>query len=139
MMKRSASALRSLLEIAVLALVAIPVSAQDNKPPVTIEGLVRDISCPIQNEKASATNFNLQCAVQCAQNGSPLIILSKDGLIYIPISTSMPDVDQRKRLLPFVGKYVKVTGDVFARTGTHAIAIRSITEMKNVHLTTNAQ
>jgi hypothetical protein len=136
-MKRSA--LLALLTVAALALVVLPASAQDAKPPVTIEGLVRDISCPIQNEKASATNFNLQCAVQCAQKGSPLIILSKEGVIYIPISTSMPDVDQRKRLLPFVGKYVKVTGDVFERSGTHAIAVHSITEMKNVHLTTNAQ
>jgi len=104
-----------------------------------IEGLVRDISCPIQNKAATATNFNLACALECAKGGSPLIILRKDGAIYTPISDSMPDKDQRERLTPFVGKYVKVTGQLFEREGTHAIAIKTITEMKEVHLVTDAK
>jgi hypothetical protein len=105
----------------------------------TIEGLVRDISCPLQNKAATATKFNLQCARQCVEQGSPIIILSKDGDIYLPISDSMPDKSQRERLLPFVGKYVKATGKVFERAGSRAIAIKTITEMKNVHLITDAQ
>jgi hypothetical protein len=36
--------------------------------------------------------------------------------------------------MPFVGKYVRVTGQVFERAGTHAIAIQEIHEVKNVHL-----
>jgi hypothetical protein len=47
----------------------------------------------------------------------------------------MPDTDQRKELMPFVGKYVRATGIVFERTGTHAIVIREIKEMKEVTLT----
>jgi hypothetical protein len=135
-MKRSV--LCGLLGIAAAALLLTSAFAQDKKP-TTIEGLVRDISCPIQNEQATATRFNMDCAVQCAKNGSPLIILSKDGVIYIPISNSMPDKDQRQRLMPFLGKYVKATGQVFERSGTHAIAIDKISEMKNVPLVTNAQ
>jgi hypothetical protein len=108
-------------------------------PPSTIEGLVRDISCPIQNKEATATKFNLECAVQCAKAGSPLIILTKDGVIYTPISESMPDKDQRQRLMPFLGKYVQVSGPVFEREGTHAIAIQDLKEMKEVHLITNAK
>jgi DNA/RNA endonuclease YhcR with UshA esterase domain len=68
-----------------------------------------------------------------------LIILSKDGVIYTPISDTMPDKDQRRRLMPFVGKYVQVTGKVFEREGTHAIAIQDIKEMKEVHLITDAK
>jgi hypothetical protein len=68
-----------------------------------------------------------------------IAILSKDGDIYVPISDSMPDKSQRERLLPFVGKYVRATGKVFERGGSRAIAIKSITEMKNVHLITYAQ
>jgi hypothetical protein len=83
----------------------------------TIEGLVRDISCPIQNKKASATTLNLRCALDCAKQGSPLIILTKDGAIYTPISLEMPDKDQRPLLMPFVGKYVKANGDLFEREG----------------------
>jgi hypothetical protein len=105
----------------------------------TIEGLVRDISCPIQNKEATATNFNLKCALDCAKRGSPLIILTKDGVIYTPIFDGMPDKDQRQRVMPFVGKYVQATGKLFEREGTHAIAIDEIKEMKNVHLITDAK
>ena len=107
--------------------------------PVTIEGLVRDVSCPIQNKKATARNFNLKCALDCARLGSPLIILTDDGTLYVPISSSMPDQDQRSRLMPFVGKYVRVQGQVFERQGTHAIMIQDITELKDVHLITDAE
>ncbi len=105
----------------------------------TIEGLVRDIACPIQNTKAQLTNFNLQCALECARKGSPLIIQTAKGELYIPISDSMPDTDQREKLMPFVGKYVWDNGTVFERMGTHAIVISEIKEMKEVHLTTDAQ
>jgi hypothetical protein len=106
---------------------------------VTVEGLVRDVACPIQNAKATATEFNLKCALDCAKLGSPLIILTKDGVLYTPISTSMPDTDQRQLLMPFVGKYVRATGQVFERAGAHAIAIQEIKEMKDVHLVTDAE
>jgi hypothetical protein len=51
----------------------------------------------------------------------------------------MPDADQRSRLIPFVGKYVKVSGTVYERKGTRAVAIASVVEMKGVHLVTDAQ
>jgi hypothetical protein len=124
---------------AVTLLVWAAAYAKDEQPAkTTIEGLVRDISCPVQNKAATATTFNLKCAVECARNGSPLIILSKDGVIYIPISNSMPDKDQRQRLMPLLGKYVKATGTVYERSGTRAIAIDHIVEMKDVHLVTDA-
>ena len=71
-------------------------STEDTPPPTTIEGLIRDVACPIQNKQASATVFNLKCAQQCARLGSPLVVLSQDGTLYTPISESMPDGDQRQ-------------------------------------------
>ncbi|MGH9712721.1 MAG: hypothetical protein ACRD5M_05405 [Candidatus Acidiferrales bacterium] len=145
-MKSRAS--NTLLAIAAVALsLAISVSAQDKAKadppdegvPGTVEGLVRDIACPIQVKRTSATKFNIECALECAKQGSPLIILTKAGVIYTPISDSMPDKDQRQRLMPFVGKYVKATGQLYEREGTHAIAIKEIKEMKEVHLITDAQ
>jgi hypothetical protein len=106
---------------------------------MTIEGLVRDLACPIQNPAAMATKFNLQCALDCAKQGSPLIILKENGEIYFPISGSMPDVDQRQKLMPLVGKYVRATGTVFDRKGTRAIVIEKIEELKDVHLITDAK
>jgi hypothetical protein len=105
---------------------------------MTIEGAVRDLACPIQNPAGSATSFSLQCTLDCVKHGSPIIILTKDGLIYFPISGDMPDSDQREKMNPFVGKYVQATGPVFARNGTHAIAITQIKELKNVHMDTDA-
>jgi len=145
-MKRFAS---HLLLAAAIGCVCIAISApaQDKGKPGSldegvsgsIEGLVRDIACPMQARRATATNFNLACALECAKAGSALIILTKEGAIYIPISDSMPDKDLRERLMPFVGKYVKATGQLYEREGTHAIAIKEIKEMKEVHLTTDAQ
>jgi hypothetical protein len=114
--------------------------SQPNDPPtVAVEGLVRDIACPIQNKQASARTFNIKCAVDCVRKGSPIVIQTDDGLLYTPISSSMPDEDVRPRLLPFVGKYVRVQGQVFERQGSRAIMVQDITELKDVHLTTNAE
>jgi hypothetical protein len=138
---KSAALRRLSFGAVILLAVAVGSTAwgKDDQPAKTaVEGLVRDISCAIQNKAATATNLNLTCALECARNGSPLIILSKDGVLYVPISSSMPDKDQRQRLMPFVGKYVKVTGTVYERSGTHAIAIDQIVEMKDVHVVTDA-
>jgi hypothetical protein len=107
--------------------------------PRTIEGAVRDLACPVQNPAGSATSFSLQCTLDCVKGGSPIIILTKAGLIYFPISGDMPDSDQREKMMPFVGKYVQATGPVFTRNGTRAIAITQINELKSVHLDTDAR
>ena len=105
----------------------------------TVEGLVRDISCPIQNKDASATKFNLECVLECVRNGSPLIIQTREGVLYTPISDSIPDKDQRERLMPFAGKFVRVTGPVYERGGMHAIGVQQIKEMKEVLLISDAK
>jgi hypothetical protein len=107
--------------------------------PTVIEGLVRDVACPIQNHASTATDFNLQCALACARSGSPLVILTKAGDIYFPITDKMPDPSQRQRLMPFVGKYVRASGQVFERNGTRAIAITEIHELKGVRLNSKAE
>lgn len=101
---------------------------------VTVEGLIRDLACPIQNQKATATDFNVDCAIACAKAGSPLILLTKAGDIYFPITDQMPDADQHNKLMPYVGKYVRVTGTVFERNGTRAIVIQKMIELKDVKL-----
>jgi hypothetical protein len=106
-----------------------------NRADTTIEGLVRDIACPMQNLDGDATHLSLTCVRDCVKAGSPIGILTKDGELYLPISDKMPDYSQRQRLMPFLGKYVRVKGISFERKGTHAIVITEITEMKGVHLT----
>jgi hypothetical protein len=113
------------------------VADSGGKKNVSIEGLVRDVACPLQNPKSTATNFNLECAVACAKSGSPLIILTREGNSYFPISDQMPDPDQRAKLMPYVGKFVRATGTVFERNGTRVIVIQTMNELKDVRVKTN--
>ena len=73
-----------------------------------------------------------KCVQDCVKGGSPLVILTKDDRLSFSISAKMPDADQRQVLMPFVGKYVRASGIVFERTGTHAIVIAEIKEMKEL-------
>jgi hypothetical protein len=113
--------------------------ASTRQSKATIEGLVRDIACPIQNLEATATHLSMKCLRACAKTGSPLVILTKDGELYVPISDKMPDRDQRERLMPFLGKYVRASGTIYERKGTRAIAIIEIRELKDVPLTIEDQ
>jgi hypothetical protein len=110
-----------------------------NAKTMTIEGAVRDLACPVQNPAGTATKFSLKCTLDCVKHGSPIIILTKEGFIYFPLSADMPDAAQRKKMMPFVGKYVQATGAVFERNGTRAIAITEIKELKSVHLDTSEE
>jgi hypothetical protein len=94
----------------------------------TIVGVVRDLYCPMQNLGATAHDFDVECAVMCLRAGSPLIIQSVEGQFYFPISDTLPDTDQRPRLLPFAGKRVTVTGLVRVRDGVNAIYVTAIKE-----------
>jgi len=109
--------------------------ARANRAEATIEGLVRDIACPVQNLDGDATHLSLKCVRDCVNAGSPIGILTKDGELYLTISDKMPDYSQRQKLMPFLGKYVRVKGISFERNGTHAIVITAITEIKEVRLT----
>ena len=96
----------------------------------TIEGLVRDIACPLQNRKSTATNYSKACITMCEKAGSPLGILTNDGSVYVPVTESMPDTGQNA-LKPFVGEHLQATGKVFERNGGHAIEISDIHELPN--------
>ena len=142
-MKRS-TLFRVLVATALFALLICPALTRQgtkmdpNAKTMTIEGAVRDLACPVQNPAGTATSFDLKCTLDCVKQRSPIIILTKTGLIYFPISADMPDSDQREKMMPFVGKYVQATGAVFERNGTRAIAITQIKELKNVPRDTEA-
>lgn len=106
--------------------------AVPNGYKATIEGLVRDVACPIQNHQSTSANFNMACALACAKSGSPLVILTKEGDMYLPISDQMPDPSQREKMMPFVGKQVRATGTVYRRNGARTIVISDIKELKGI-------
>ena len=91
----------------------------------TVTGLVRDIACPLQNKKSTSTTYSKECITMCAKSGSPMGILTEDGTVYVPVTSSMPDTGQ-DALKPFIGEHVQATGKVFERNGGHAIEISEI-------------
>ena len=98
-------------------------------PIASIVGYVRDSGCVHRFHEVVKPLPN-GCVEACVREGSPLVVLTKDEHVYHPISTEMPDVDVRQKLLPFVGKLVKVTGHIYDRGGSDAISLEQVEEIK---------
>ncbi len=103
--------------------------AHKDAPSASIVGYLRDSGCVHRFHEVIKPLPN-GCVEACVRGGSPLVILTRDERIYHPISAEMPDVDVRDKLLPFVGKLVKITGHVYTRGGSSAISLEQIEEVK---------
>jgi hypothetical protein len=119
-----------LLMIAMSAPTMMPddLGPEDKGVPTVITGWLRDAAC-LMRYKQVTKPLN-DCARICALAGSPLVIASQDGELYTPISTSIPETDQRRVWMPHVGKYVRVSGRLFDRAGMHAIAVEKLEDMQ---------
>ncbi len=102
---------------------------EKDSPSSTVVGYVRDSGCVHRFHEVIKPLPN-GCVEACVRGGSPIVILTKDELVYHPVSTEMPDGDVRQKMLPFVGKFVKVTGHVYSRGGSNAISVDQIEETK---------
>lgn len=106
--------------------------AELNGKDGSVTGYVRDVACPYRNRsKEAAKPPDDSCVKECVKAGAPLGIITEDGTIFNVISRTMPDTDERARLLPYVAKTVRATGRVFERNGSHAIAIDKIEVVSN--------
>lgn len=102
---------------------------QEDSPVASIVGYVRDSGCVHRFHEVVKPLPN-GCVEACVRGGSPLVVLTKDEQVYHPISADMPDTDVRGKMLPFVGKLVKVTGHIYRRGGSAAISLEHIEEVK---------
>jgi hypothetical protein len=91
---------------------------------ISVKGYVLDSACAFTKELKKP--ISAECATACAKAGSPLVILSDDGTIYLPIADSTPASGQNEKLLPFAGQRVKVKGKFFLRGGSSALVIEKI-------------
>ena len=113
------------LSIACLLLVAALAAATDTaKQPVSVKGYVLDSACAFT--KNLKKPISVECAVACAKAGSPLVILSDDGIVYWPIADATPASGQNERLLPFAGHRIAASGQVFRRGCSNALVIEKI-------------
>lgn len=92
--------------------------------PVTVEGYVLDSACAFTKDLKKP--ISPQCAVACAKAGSPLVILTKSGIVYWPIADTTPSSGQNEKLMPFAGHKVTASGKVFQRGGSSALVIEKI-------------
>ena len=90
----------------------------------TVKGYVIDSACTFTKQLKKPISSG--CAVTCAKAGSPLVIQTVAGLIYLPISGDTPAAGQNDKLMEYAGKMVTVTGKVYSRGGSHAIVIEKI-------------
>lgn len=95
---------------------------------VTVKGYVLDSACAFT--KGLKKPISADCATACAKAGSPLVILSDNGMIYWPIADTTPSSGQNDKLMPFAGQKVTASGKTFSRGGSTAIVIEKIEAQK---------
>jgi len=106
-------------------LLAVAVSARPaDKPSTTVKGYVIDSACTFTKDLKKP--LSPECAVACAKAGSPLVIQTAGGTVYLPIDDAQPAKGQNDRLMPYAGQMVSVTGKVYEKGGAHAIVIEKI-------------
>lgn len=113
--------------IAAWLVVPVALIAADSKSaqkPVALTGYILDSACAYT--KNLDKPISADCAKKCAANGSPLVLLTADGAVYLPIDSATPSKGQNEKLLPFAGQRVTVLGKVFDRGGSKAIVIEKI-------------
>ena len=76
------------LTLVCLLLVAALTAGIEAGKPISVKGYVLDSACAFT--KNLKKPISAECAVACAKAGSPLVILSDDGIIYWPIAYTTP-------------------------------------------------
>jgi len=110
--------------IATTALFGQPANNTEGRV-ATIVGYLRDAGCVHRFHEVVKPLPN-GCLEACVRAGSPLVVLTKSEEVYHPISTEIPDRDVRQKLLPYVGKLVKIQGHVYDRGRSKAITVEHI-------------
>jgi len=117
--------LKRIIITSIAALVVLSVgSLRSAEKTSTIKGYVLDSACAYV--KNLDKPISPDCAVACAKAGSPLVILAEDGNIYLPISKEMPAKGQNEKLMKWAGQKVAVTGTIYQKGSSHAIAVEKI-------------
>jgi hypothetical protein len=120
-MKRMTEAAKAVLLIVIAGALLCSVAYS---APETVKGYVLDSACAFT--KGLDKPVSRECAISCANAGSPLVILAEDGTVYWPIAGATPSSGQNSKLLPFAGQKVTATGTLYKRGGSIAIVIEKI-------------
>lgn len=91
----------------------------------TITGQGIDMTCYVKHDSKGAGHK--QCALECAQKGLPMGILSDDGKIYQIMGSGHDDLKTvNAAFLDYVEEKVVVVGQVYEKNRTNVIVINKI-------------
>lgn len=100
-------------------------SQMKNGDEITIVGEVVDANCYMQDGSEATGTGHKDCAVTCAKAGSPLAILTKDGVLYYPISGMGKTPNDR--LIEYIAEKVEAKGKYYSQGNSNiGIKISSI-------------
>jgi len=115
---------RKVFFASVFAALLVAGSSRADTASTTIKGYVIDSACTFT--KSLKKPISPECAVACAKAGSPLVIQTTAGNVYLPIDDAQPAKGQNDGLMPYAGQMVSVTGKVYQKGGARAIVIEKI-------------
>ena len=97
------------------------------KTGAQLTGEVIDIVCYTRHDSRGPKH--IKCAKYCAGLGIPMGILeAKTGEIYMVFPKGHSDPNEK--IMPYIGKQVKVEGTVHEKGGVKGVTIKEISEVK---------
>ena len=118
----------AVVAIAAFGLSARPAAAQEmamaEGEDVEFTAQVVDLSCKVVYDLSGEEHR--MCSQVCADNGIPLGLITEEGVLYLPVSKSMPGVGSNEELKPHAEHTVKVKGTAIERGGMNTIVIESV-------------
>lgn len=100
-----------------------PAGGEEGKE-VTVTASVVDLSCYLANGLHGPDHK--MCSEVCAKNGVPLVFLTDDGQLILPVSMAMPSSSFNDQLVEHAEQKVEVTGKVVNKAGSRAIVVDKI-------------
>lgn len=124
---------RILTSVAVLSIViaAVSFAKGDEKSGHSTAGMktaswtgeVLDAGCYIAHGAMGAKHA--ECALKCASNGAPMMLLTKDGKVML-LSPNHDNPDAYNQLKGMAGSNAKVTGTMAERSGVKGIDVTGV-------------
>lgn len=90
----------------------------------TLTASVVDMSCYLANGLHGEDHK--MCSEVCAKNGVPLVFLTDDGQLILPVSMAMPSSSFNEQLVEHAEETVKVTGKIVKKAGAKSIVVDKV-------------
>lgn len=101
-----------------------PPGGEEKGETTTLTASVVDQSCYLA--QGLHGEDHKMCAEVCAKAGVPLVFLTSDGQLVLPVSNAMPSSGFNDQLVEHAEEKVRVTGKVVKKAGSKSIVVERI-------------